>query len=198
MFSFSFRDAAMTAGLFLVVGCSQNPPAETAWKPIDPASMSTAQKEQKDRAMAAKDAMFNQLMGKLKEELGKGGPAAAIAVCQEEAPRIAQQVGTEKAVKIGRTALKLRNPKNQPPAWAKDLIDRSVDAPTFLTNTKGEFAALLPIKLQAQCLVCHGSGEQIPVEVRNALTQRYPNDQATGFKEGDLRGWFWVEIPTSK
>lgn len=37
--------------------------------------------------MAAKDAMFSQLMGKLKEELGKGDPASAIAVCQVEAPR---------------------------------------------------------------------------------------------------------------
>lgn len=198
MISFSLRGTAMAAGLFLVVGCSQSPPAESSWKPIDPASMSTAQKEQKDHALAAKDAMFSQLMGKLKEELGKGGPAAAISVCQEEAPRIAQQVGADKGVKIGRTALKLRNPKNQPPAWAMDLIVRSVDAPTFLTSSKGEFAALLPIKLQKQCLLCHGSGEQIPAEARNALSQRYPNDQATGFKEGDLRGWFWVEVPTSK
>ena len=105
--------------------------------------------------MAAKDAMFSQLMGRLKEELGKGDPAGAIAVCQVEAPRIAQQVAKDKGVKIGRTALKLRNPQNQPPAWAKDLIDRSVAEPTFLDNKHGEFAALLPIKLQAQCLLCH-------------------------------------------
>ncbi len=187
----------MAAGLFLVVGCSQSPPAETTWKPIDPAVMSTAQQKQKDHALAAKEAMFSKLMAKLKEELGKGGPAAAISVCQEEAPRIAQQVGADKGVKIGRTAVRLRNPKNQPPTWAKDLLERS-DAPTFLTNSKGEFAAILPIKLQAQCLLCHGSTEQIPAEVRNALSQRYPDDQATGFKEGDLRGWFWIEVPTSK
>jgi hypothetical protein len=91
--------------------------------------------------------------------------------------------------------LKLRNPQNQPPAWAQDLFDRSVAEPTFLENKHGEFAALLPIKLQAQCLLCHGSGEQVPANVKNALAQRYPNDQATGFKEGDLRGWFWIEVP---
>ena len=195
MIAFFFRGAAFFGGLLLVAGCSQTSPPEASWKPIDPATMSKSQKEQKDRAMAAKDAMFSQLMGKLKEELGKGDPASAIAVCQVEAPRIAQQVAKDKGVKIGRTALKLRNPQNQPPAWAKDLIDRSVAEPTFLESKQGEFAALLPIKLQAQCLLCHGSGEQIPAGVKNALAQRYPNDQATGFKEGDLRGWFWIEVP---
>jgi len=198
MISFFLRGAALTAGLFLVAGCSQSPRADTSWKPIDPASMSTGQKEQKDRAMTAKDAMFTQLMSKLNQELGKGGPAIAISVCQDEAPRIAQQVGADKGVKIGRTALKLRNSKNQPPGWAKDLLERSAAEPAFLANANGEFAALLPIKLQAQCLLCHGAREQIPAEVRIALSQRYPNDQATDFKEGDLRGWFWIEVPASK
>jgi Protein of unknown function (DUF3365) len=192
MMLFFHRGAALFIGSLFAVGCSS--PQEASWKTIDPTTMSTSQMQQKDRAMTAKDAMFNQLMGKLKEELGKGDPAGAIAVCQEEAPRIAQQVAKDKGVKIGRTALKLRNPQNQPPAWAKDLIDRSVAEPTFLENKQGEFAALLPIKLQAQCLLCHGSGEQIPAGVKNALTQRYPKDQATGFKEGDLRGWFWIEV----
>jgi len=29
------------------------------------------------------------------------------------------------------------------------------------------------------------------------LAAKYPMDQATGFKEGDLRGWFWIEVPPS-
>jgi hypothetical protein len=28
-----------------------------------------------------------------------------------------------------------------------------------------------------------------------ALAARYPDDRATGFAPGDLRGWFWVEVP---
>lgn len=195
MLSFLVRGSALSAGLFLVAACNQPPSADPSWKLIDPVAMSSAQKGQKERAVAAKNAMFNQLMGKLKETLGKEGPASAIAVCQDEAPRIAQQVAKEKGVKIGRTALKLRNPHNQPPVWAKKLIDRSVAEPTFLENKKGEFAALLPIKLQAQCLLCHGSDEQMSPNVKHALSQLYPNDQAIGFKEGDLRGWFWIEVP---
>jgi hypothetical protein len=33
--------------------------------------------------------------------------------------------------------------------------------------------------------------------VTAAHAAKYPKDQATGFKEGDLRGWFWVEVPPS-
>jgi hypothetical protein len=58
----------------------------------------------------------------------------------------------------------------------------------------GQAAALLPIKLQAQCLMCHGPAEKIPLEVKTQLAKLYPQDQATGFQEGDLRGWFWVEL----
>jgi hypothetical protein len=31
--------------------------------------------------------------------------------------------------------------------------------------------------------------------VREELAERYPADRATGFKVGDIRGWFWVEVP---
>jgi hypothetical protein len=33
------------------------------------------------------------------------------------------------------------------------------------------------------------------MDVRQALLQRYPEDRAIGYAEGDLRGWFWVEVP---
>ena len=32
-------------------------------------------------------------------------------------------------------------------------------------------------------------------ERQAVLAKEYPADQATGFKENDLRGWFWVEVP---
>lgn len=31
--------------------------------------------------------------------------------------------------------------------------------------------------------------------VRAALMDRYPVDRAIGFTEGEIRGWFWVEVP---
>ena len=149
--------------------------------------------EQKSKMIAAKDVLFARLSGRLMEVMGSEGPVAAIAVCKSEASEIAKAVGQQEDVKIGRTALKLRNPNNQPPAWAESLVAAAVDQPTFLTLSDGRGAALLPIKLKGLCLMCHGPVDQIMPEIKSQLATHYPNDQATGFKEGDLRGWFWVE-----
>jgi hypothetical protein len=45
-----------------------------------------------------------------------------------------------------------------------------------------------PVPVMATCLACHGSGDEIPGNVRKALQRDYPQDQAVEFKEGDLRG----------
>ena len=83
--------------------------------------------------MAAKKALFMQLSGRLMEVMGSEGPAAAIEVCSKEASEIAAKVGEQQGVKIGRTALKLRNSKNLPPDWAKSLMTEDATKPQFVS-----------------------------------------------------------------
>jgi len=45
--------------------------------------------------------------------------------------------------------------------------------------------------------MCHGPEDTIPQDVKDAIGEHYPEDQATGFRKGDLRGWFWVEVPAA-
>jgi hypothetical protein len=45
------------------------------------------------------------------------------------------------------------------------------------------------------CATCHGPTESLSAGVRKEIAERYPTDRAVGFKEGEIRGWFWVEIP---
>jgi hypothetical protein len=149
--------------------------------------------EQKTTILAAKDILFETLSGRLMEVMSTDGPVAAIEVCKNEAGKIAKSIGEQEGVRIGRTALKLRNPNNTPPRWAESLMDTERDQATFLTFSDGRAGALLPIKLKAQCLTCHGPVEQILPEIKTQLATLYPADNATGFNEGDLRGWFWVE-----
>lgn len=160
-----------------------NPPAEA---PITDAT--------KAKAVAAKDELFKQLSGRLMEVMKSDGPAAAIEVCSKEASQFATSVSEEQGVKIGRTALKLRNSKNVPPAWAGDLATKDAVDPQFVSIDEQTVGALLPIKLQQKCLTCHGEQDSLAPEVREQLAAHYPDDEATGFKEGDLRGWFWVEV----
>ena len=152
--------------------------------------------ESKSSMLAAKEALFQRLSGALMEAMIEGGPTAAIKVCQSKAPAIAKEVSQEYGLKIGRTGVRLRNPKNLAPQWSSELTEELTDTPQFLSLSNGHSAALLPIKLQAQCVMCHGPEDQIIPEVKSELAKVYPDDQAIGFQEGELRGWFWIEMPS--
>lgn len=42
--------------------------------------------------------------------------------------------------------------------------------------------------IQALCLNCHGSSENISTDVKNILNTKYPDDRAVGYQKDDLRG----------
>ncbi len=81
------------------------------------------------------------------------------------------------------------------PGWASPYVDAMVEDPTWVGGPEGELGALLPIRLKAECQMCHGPAETIDEGVMTAILEAYPDDQAVGYSEGDLRGWFWVEAP---
>lgn len=182
----------------VLVGCSEQPKSVEGWKPVPVARLDAGQEEQLALADRAKTAMFGELMSTLMGELGKGGPAGAIHVCKEEAPRIAAETSKQLGVKIGRTSWKLRNPQNSAPAWAVELLADRPTEPRATAGPDGALGVMLPIKVSAPCLSCHGPADAISDAVREALSKDYPEDEATGFASGDLRGWFWIEVPASK
>jgi hypothetical protein len=155
-----------------------------------------AQQDQHAIALAARDALFQQLLSELTEAMASSGPASAIEVCSQRAPQIAADVSQQFGVQIGRTSHRLRNPDNVPPEWAQPLVDAQIAEPQLVALGDGRLGTLLPIRLKAQCLMCHGPRDQLLPDVQQALDRTYPKDQATGFQEGDLRGWFWVSVPT--
>lgn len=157
--------------------------------------MTEKKRHQRQLALAARDELFGRLMTRLETVVKADGPATAVAVCKEEAPALARAVSTEKQLRIGRTSFKLRNPANQPPEWAGEwVVSRTTEA-SFTAHTDGRLGVLLPIRLKEQCLVCHGSTTQIVEPVKRELAAHYPEDRAVGFGIGDLRGWFWIEVP---
>lgn len=188
----------ITLSSFLMAGCQSQSVDSTVSNASDQlpkiVSGSTPSETEKSKLLAAKDLLFTKLSTRLMEALSTSGPANAIGVCQVEAKSIATEVGKEAGVLIGRTGVRLRNTSNQPPAWAKELVAARTNEPVFVELSNGHAAALLPIKLQPQCLMCHGPKEQLIPEVKEQLAKLYPEDSATGFSEGELRGWFWVEL----
>jgi len=177
------------------VGKAPLPPTAASWTEVKGDALSDAQKAQRAKADGAREALFGKLMGRLTEVMAKDGPAKAVDVCRTEAHPLAAAVAKEQGVAIGRTSHKLRNPLNAPPDWARSLVDARRDTPAFLAAADGRLGVLAPIRLKATCLLCHGAPEKIDPAVKAVLATGYPRDEALGFSEGDLRGWFWIEVP---
>jgi len=185
---------AMLVCVMAFAGCQRSQSPETnSGKATEVTSVTLTDAQSK--AIAAKDELFARLSGRLTKVMKAEGPAAAIEVCRREASEIARTVGEEYGLIIGRTSTRLRNPQNGPPEWVNPLIVEPKAEPHFVELPNGHTGALLPIILQAKCLTCHGSSDTIADGVKSQLAKLYPDDQATGFKEGDLRGWFWVDVP---
>lgn len=199
-----FLISLMIVGCFVVSGCSdskepvtmvQEPVEVGQWTPVTPEEMGDTQKAQHELCVAATNAMASELMGELMAALDSDDPTAGITVCGAKAPEIAAHIARDYGVEIGRTSHKLRNPANTPPQWAETIVGDQLGQPHFLAGPNGEFGALLPIRLKAECQMCHGAPENIDETILTALAEHYPEDAATGFAEGDLRGWFWIEAP---
>jgi hypothetical protein len=130
--------------------------------------------------------------------MAQGGAAAAVDVCATEAAGIARDQSAASGVRMGRTSDRLRNPGNAPPAWARTFLllsagEKAKDVAPLAVDLGAEVGVLLPIAVKTACLGCHGPAAGIAPKVKEALQARYPRDQATGYADGDFRGFLWVE-----
>lgn len=144
--------------------------------------------------------MQSALLAELSREMQRGGPEGAVRVCHLEATAVAQQIARKQGVAAGRTSHRLRNPTNAPRAWAAPIVASHAGLPVagvdgFAVDLGDRIGLLRPIGFRAACAGCHGPRERLAPAVLEELEDRYPNDRAVGFKEGDIRGWFWVEVP---
>jgi hypothetical protein len=148
---------------------------------------------------------FAKLSGALGEAMAKGGPASALSVCSEKAPQIAKEVAAAHGVTLRRATHKPRNPKNAADevekaaleAFGAALAKKEAPKAQIITNADGSRTFLAPIVLGIPlCLQCHGTPNQdIAPETFAAIQKLYPNDKATGFELGDLRGLWRITFP---
>ncbi len=171
-------------------------PAE-GWAVADASKLEGAQKESYLLAVKGRNALGQRLMKKVTEAVSKDGHVGGIKACKIEAPAIASAVSQEHNIQVGRTSYKLRNPENAPKDWVKPVVDAKYDKP--IVFTKDQTVGLVsPIKLGEMCTSCHGTKDKLAEGVSAELATLYPQDQATDFNAGDLRGWFWVEVTPNK
>jgi len=147
--------------------------------------------------------MQNATSTELTSALASGGPGDAIRVCHLSATTLAHRLGREEGIAAGRTAARLRTPSNAPKPWAAPIVKQYADAKAasvdgFAVDLGDKVGVMRPVAHRAVCSPCHGVEEKLNPRVRDELKDRYPADHATGFKDGDLRGWIWVEVPKNR
>lgn len=154
----------------------------------------------KDARSLASD-LRTSLMQNLSDKIGKEGVENAVPFCHANVKLIAKGAARDRIEKyeFGRTSHKVRNASNNPQPWADKYLKE------FAGTKKGEIKKeyilhelqtgknvyLEPLYVEAKCLLCHG--ENVAENVSKKIKELYPNDQATGFKTGEFRGFIWIK-----
>lgn len=152
--------------------------------------------------------LAESVRGLLLKEIEKGGFSSAIRVCSELAQEITNQLSSRTALYIRRVSLRYRNPKNVPDDYERRKLEEfdRLNREKKLSNeyfevVKEEGKEYLryfrPLITAPLCITCHGPEENIPSEVKSILSKKYPDDRATGFLVGGLRGAISVKIPVA-
>ncbi len=169
----------------------------------EPSSAQVAQ------ARAAVGELGKSLKSQLMAAIKARGPISAIGVCKTIAPALAEKTGSARGLEVGRTALRVRNPANAPDAWERAVLEnfaaqikagkdpRKLEHAETVTDASGArtFRYMKAIPMGAvPCLTCHGTPEP---SLKAEISRLYPQDEATGFKPGELRGAFTVTAPAA-
>lgn len=142
----------------------------------------------------------------LKKSIREKGYAASIDFCNIHAEELTQ-LYSSKEIRIKRISQKTRNPDNAPDknesaqlAIFLELASRGeLPASKLVVEETGRVHYYKPIIIQTLCLNCHGKPDvEIAPETFAALNQKYPNDQAVGYKLGEWRGLWHLTFDTDK
>ena len=151
-------------------------------------------------AKSAIQAFAASLQAELKAAMQAGGPVAGVAVCNTRAMAITRQAADD-GMELSRVSLRNRNPDNAPNAWQTAVLEtfegqkvagKDVTGLTWSETVDidgvSEFRFMKAIPTGEVCLKCHGT--TLAPGVAEVLADLYPQDKATGFKQGDIRGAF--------
>ena len=183
-------------GLAVSAGC---PLANTQNNELADSEVHAKVKQARVHAKALGGALKSRLM----QAIQSGGLEAGVEECQLAAEPIAESL-SQNGWEVGRTALKVRNPNNAPDEWEREQLALFV---SLLEKTKlegkqpstpmdtykydsdsGEFRYVMAIQQGQVCMACHGA--QVAPSVEGTILKHYPEDEATGFELGELRGAF--------
>lgn len=142
------------------------------------------------------------LGGELKAAMERGGVSEAVDYCNVHALLLTDSIGKRYAATVKRVTDKPRNAANaateaelkQLEQW-RSLIAAGDQRVVTAEETEEARNFYMPIKIEALCLNCHGiPGETLTPENQALIAAKYPNDMATGYQLGELRGLWHISF----
>lgn len=193
--------AAFAGAALGIVGfalAEDKPAPTTVTNPLSAAEM-------QERAAKARELTHQykeRLAAGLAQALKESGPKGAIGACNTLAPELNNTLTESSSFEIARTAVKVRNPENTADSWELRGLDafqkeialgsdpKKMELYDVVATSEGQrlFRYMRPIMMAEPCLVCHGPN--VAQELKSEIAQYYPDDKATGYNIGDMRGAF--------
>lgn len=144
-----------------------------------------------------------ELLNRLQQAIDQHGVAGAVEYCNVQALPLMDSLSQAGKIKVRRVSHRFRNPEDKPGEIEVQLLnayDYSIeqnedpgDNIQMLDNGKILYTKPIVIKTPL-CLNCHGAENMIAADTRARIEQLYPQDKATGFEQGDLRGMWSIEL----
>lgn len=183
----------------LLLGCGPKQRPSKTVSPVPPATATPTQDPVKARASEAFQNFAGQLKSELTSAIESGGPVQAVEVCHARAPEIARSVSEELQIEMGRSSHRPRNTSNAPQPEVSAFLEKyretpAAEIPMEVYEVEGGKLVVAPIPTAPLCLTCHGDPQTFSPDLKAALAKFYPEDQATGFDVGDMRGVFWARM----
>jgi nitrate reductase cytochrome c-type subunit len=152
-------------------------------------------------ALSTKAQLGKNLLKAIQEQ----GTVGAIEFCKLEAMKLTDSMSVMHNAIINRVSDKARNPKNS--ANAKELshirtfkasVKTDSEINPIVEEVDGVVNFYYPIMTNTMCLQCHGTpNEQIADETFQVLHKLYPEDKATGYDVGQVRGIWSITYDVS-
>jgi uncharacterized protein DUF3365 len=192
---------SLTAFATIVIAAGLQPAAQPASATWPTYTVAAAPPEWR-HTISHGDLIVAAVNASLGNELGRDLPSGvliALTSCHIDTIAVETGIARGEGVIVGRTSARLRNADNRAPAWAAPIVarhatGRASEIDGFVVDLGDRIGLLRPIAHRPICDPCHGRAERIDPAVLAELRRRYPGDRGVGFRSGDLRGWYWVEL----
>lgn len=150
-----------------------------------------------------------ELLQKVKTAMEEQGPVDALEFCSTRAQTFTNEIDARfgEGISVRRTSFQYRNPENAPDTHEEEALRYFLDAmeeeqplpDDYIQEVSDtEYRYYKPLRMGKDCLICHGDPDDFSPALKENLEQHYPDDQATGYEEGDFRGVIRVSVSNSE